>query len=153
MVHQSYWEHLDKGILEMKPTSHPICSLYFLQSKKISTTEYIDCLVSAELPLAENAPLFETITKCLLHGPCGQEYPTHPAWSTVYAKNNICELSPRKQHKAKIVTLSTIGETMVKRFKSLKMALRTTTDGWCPTTPTLPRCLMHILMSRCPLVF
>jgi hypothetical protein len=23
MVHQSYWEHLDKGIPEMRPTSHP----------------------------------------------------------------------------------------------------------------------------------
>ncbi len=43
-----------------------------------------------------------------------------------------------------MVTLSTVGETMVKHFKRLQMALRTTTDGWCPTTPTLPKCLMHI---------
>jgi len=33
------------------------------------------------------------------------------------------------------------------------MVLRTTIDGWCPTTPTLPRCLMHILTPRCPSVF
>ncbi len=31
-----------------------------------------------ELPLQENAPLFETVTKCLLRGPCGQEYPNAP---------------------------------------------------------------------------
>jgi len=31
-----------------------------------------------ELPLSENAPLFETVTKCLLHGLCGQEYPNAP---------------------------------------------------------------------------
>ncbi len=78
---------------------------------------------------------------------------THPSWSTMYAKNVIRELAPRRQHKAKVVTLSIIGETMVKRFERLQMALHTTTDGWCPTTPTLPRCLMHILTLRCPPIF
>jgi hypothetical protein len=29
-------------------------------------------LVSVELPLLENAPLFETVKKYLLHGPCSQ---------------------------------------------------------------------------------
>jgi hypothetical protein len=58
----------------------------------------------------------------------------------VYARNVIRKLSLRRQHKAKTVTLSTIDETMVERFERLQMALRMTTDGWCPTTPTLPRC-------------
>jgi len=31
MVHQSYWEHLDKGIPKMKPTSHPFAP--YLYSK------------------------------------------------------------------------------------------------------------------------
>jgi len=34
--------------------------------------------MSVELPLPENTPLFEMVTKCLLHGPCGQEYPNAP---------------------------------------------------------------------------
>jgi hypothetical protein len=52
--------------------------LIFPPEQKVSTTEDIDRLVSAELPLLENTPLFETITKCLLHRPCGQEYPNAP---------------------------------------------------------------------------
>ncbi len=40
-----------------------------------------------------------------------------------------------------------------RRFERFQMALRMTTDGWYPTTPTLPRCLMHILTSRCPSIF
>jgi hypothetical protein len=42
---------------------------------------------------------------------------------------------------------------MVERFERLQMVLRTTIDGWCSTTPTLPRCLMHILMSGCSSIF
>jgi hypothetical protein len=56
--------------------------------------------------------------------------PTHPAWSTVYARNVICELSPRRQHKVKTVTLSIVDETMVERFERLQMDLHMTTDGW-----------------------
>jgi hypothetical protein len=52
-----------------------------------------------------------------------------------------------------MVTLSTVGETMVERFKRLQMALHMTIDGWRPITPTLPRCLMHILTLKCPPVF
>jgi hypothetical protein len=49
--------------------------------------------------------------------------------------------------------MSIVAKMMVERFKRLQMALRTATDGWCPTTPTLLRCLMHILTSKCPPVF
>jgi hypothetical protein len=48
----------------------------------------------------------------------------------MYARNVICELSPRRQHKVKTVTLSIVDETMVERFKRLQMDLRMTTDGW-----------------------
>jgi len=44
---------------------------------------------------------------------------THPAWSMVYARNVIRELFLRREHKAKMVTLSIVGEMMVKRFKKL----------------------------------
>ncbi len=37
--------------------------------------EDIDRLVSVELPSIENSELFDTVTKCLLHGPCGRDYP------------------------------------------------------------------------------
>jgi hypothetical protein len=41
-----------------------------------------------ELPIPKNAPLFETVTKCLLHGPCGQEYPNAPCMV-----NGVCKKS------------------------------------------------------------
>jgi hypothetical protein len=44
----------------------------FPQKQQVSTIEDIDRLVLAELPLQENASIFEIIIKCLLHGPCGQ---------------------------------------------------------------------------------
>ncbi len=40
----------------------------------------------AELLLPKNAPLFETVTKCLLHGPCGQKYPNAPCMV-----NDVCK--------------------------------------------------------------
>jgi hypothetical protein len=73
----------------------------------------------------------------------------HLTWSTMYVRNVICELFPRRQHKVTMVTLSIVGEMMVEHFERLQMALHMTTDGWCPTTLTLLRCLMHILTLRC----
>jgi hypothetical protein len=42
--------------------------------------------MSTELPLPENALLFETITKCLLHGSCGQKYP-----NALFMVNSVCK--------------------------------------------------------------
>jgi hypothetical protein len=42
--------------------------------------------VLVEFLLLKNAPLFEMVTKCLLHGPCGQEYPNAP-----YMVNGVCK--------------------------------------------------------------
>jgi hypothetical protein len=33
MVRQNYWEHLDKGIAEMKPTSHPSAPILSFRAK------------------------------------------------------------------------------------------------------------------------
>ncbi len=46
--------------------------LIFPLEHKVTTTRDINYLVSVELPLLENAPLFETVKKYLLHGPCSQ---------------------------------------------------------------------------------
>jgi hypothetical protein len=60
--------------------------LIFPLEQKVSTIEDIDRLVSTELPLPENAPLFEMVTKCLLHKPFGQEYPNAPCMV-----NGVCK--------------------------------------------------------------
>jgi hypothetical protein len=60
--------------------------LIFPSEQKVSTTEDIDRLVLVKLFLPENAPLFETVTKCLLHEPCGQEYP-----NALCMVNDVCK--------------------------------------------------------------
>jgi hypothetical protein len=64
----------------------------FPLKQKVSTIEDIDHLVSVKLLLPKNAPLFETVTKCLLHGPCGQEYPNAPCMVNGVCKK--CYLRP-----------------------------------------------------------
>jgi hypothetical protein len=49
--------------------------LIFPRAQKVTIVEDIDRLVSAELPSIENSELFDIVTKCLLHGPCGRDYP------------------------------------------------------------------------------
>ena len=49
--------------------------LILTNDKKIETTDDIDRLVCASLPDPENQKLWATVTKCLLHGPCGTAYP------------------------------------------------------------------------------
>jgi hypothetical protein len=49
--------------------------LIFPQAQKVTNVDDIDRLVSAELPAIENAEVYETVTKCLLHGPCEPMYP------------------------------------------------------------------------------
>jgi hypothetical protein len=73
----------------------------------------------AELPLPNNAPLFETVTKCLLHELCGQEYPNALCMVNGVCKKRYPRTSLRKQLKAKMNTLSTVDETMVEHFERL----------------------------------
>jgi hypothetical protein len=54
--------------------------LIFLQQlHKIRTADEVDSIVSAQLPDPVAHPmLHQTVTKCMLHGPCGPEYPNAP---------------------------------------------------------------------------
>jgi len=73
-------EYQKRGLL------HIHLLLIFPPEQKVSTTEDIDHLVSTELPFLKNTLLFEMVTKCLLHGPCGQEYPNAPCMV-----NDLCK--------------------------------------------------------------
>ncbi len=43
---------------------------------KIKTIDDVDAIVSAEIPDPDKHPrLYETVKKCLIHGPCGPEFP------------------------------------------------------------------------------
>lgn len=46
---------------------------------KINTVEDIDSLVSAEIPDKNKHPkAYETVSKCMVHGPCGAAFPKSP---------------------------------------------------------------------------
>ncbi|XP_026417492.1 uncharacterized protein LOC113312973 [Papaver somniferum] len=54
-----------------------IHALIFLKdSEKIRTTDMVNKFVSAEFPDEKNDPiLFDTVSKCMVHGPCGERDP------------------------------------------------------------------------------
>ena len=57
---------------------HAHILLVLNQTDKISLEE-IDSIVSAEIPNKNIHPkAYETITKCMLHGPCGSAFPNSP---------------------------------------------------------------------------
>ena len=46
---------------------------------KVKTVQDADALVSAERPNPKLHPLcFETVSNCLMHGPCGNSFPLAP---------------------------------------------------------------------------
>ena len=56
----------------------PHCHILLcLENKdKISSIEQVDLIVNAEIPNKDKYPkAYETVTKCLIHGPCGPAFP------------------------------------------------------------------------------
>uniref|UniRef100_A0A182N6N5 ATP-dependent DNA helicase n=1 Tax=Anopheles dirus TaxID=7168 RepID=A0A182N6N5_9DIPT len=51
---------------------HAHCLLILGENDKPRTEQDFDRLVSAEIPDPQNAELYETVTKCMMHGPCGR---------------------------------------------------------------------------------
>ena len=46
---------------------------------KIQTSEQVDLIVKAEIPDPSiNKLAYETVTSCLMHGPCGPQFPFSP---------------------------------------------------------------------------
>jgi hypothetical protein len=49
------------------------------ESDKVLTIQDVNAIVSAEIPDAALYPLaYETVSKCLMHGPCGAAFPNAP---------------------------------------------------------------------------
>jgi len=67
-------KHLDEGISKTRLATYSP-SLIFPWAQKVTNVDDINQLVSPELPVIENAELYEIVTNCLLHGPCGPGYP------------------------------------------------------------------------------
>lgn len=59
------------------PHSHIILTL--AAEDKLNSAEEIDEVISAEIPDEVNDPLaFETVMRCMIHGPCGDAIPSAP---------------------------------------------------------------------------
>jgi len=59
------------------------CLIVLHPDDKIHDANQVDNIVSAQLPdQTLNPLLYETITTCMLHGPCGADKPNALAWST-----------------------------------------------------------------------
>jgi hypothetical protein len=57
---------------------HAHCLWILAPEDKPRTVDDFDSLVCAELPDPEDTELYETVTSCMLHGPCGMHNPKAP---------------------------------------------------------------------------
>ncbi len=73
--------------------SHAHIFIFFAEDRKPHTVEYVDHMISAELPNLEiNRLAHETIARCMMHGPCGTAFPNAPCMEDSNAKKQY----PRK---------------------------------------------------------
>ncbi|XP_026436148.1 uncharacterized protein LOC113334012 [Papaver somniferum] len=58
---------------------HMHCLIFLKDSEKIRTSDMVDKFVSSEFPDEKNDPiLFDTVSKCMVHGSCGDRDPGAP---------------------------------------------------------------------------
>ena len=70
------------------PHAHILICLY--KDDKIKSIEDVNRIVSAEIPDQNQHPLaYETVTKCLMHGPCGREFPKAPCIKDGYCSKKF----------------------------------------------------------------
>jgi len=82
MVRQCYWEHLDKGIPETRPTSHPFAP--YLSSRAKSFHNWRHKLLGVSVASLSKERTF--FWNGLLHRPCAQEYP-----NALCMVNDVCK--------------------------------------------------------------
>lgn len=70
-----------------------------------ATADHIDQLISAELPDRLREPeLYEIVSKCMMHGPCGFHNPKSPCMKEDSLGNSICSKQyPKKFHPTTVV--------------------------------------------------
>jgi hypothetical protein len=75
-------EFQKRGVL---PHAHIL--IFFTEDYKPHTVKDVDRMISAELPNSETNKLaHETVTRCMMHGPCGAAFP-----NALYMEEGKCE--------------------------------------------------------------
>jgi hypothetical protein len=77
---------------------HAHILIFFTEGCKPHTVEDVDRMISAELPNSETNKLaHETVTRCMMHGPCGAAFPNAPCMEEGKCKKNIhASSNPRR---------------------------------------------------------
>jgi hypothetical protein len=76
-------------VIEFQKRGLPHAHILFIldETSKLRTAEDYDLMVSAEIPGPIRYPeVYETVTSCMVHGPCGPYFLTHNAWSKESAR-------------------------------------------------------------------
>jgi len=64
---------------QMRGLLHAHILIFFAEDYKPHMVKDVDCMISAELPNLETNRLADkTITRCMMHGPCGAMFPNAP---------------------------------------------------------------------------
>jgi hypothetical protein len=73
--------------------SHAHILIFFAENYKPHTVKDVDCMVNAKLPNPETIRLaYETVSRCMMHGPCGATFPNAPCMEEGKCKKK----NPRK---------------------------------------------------------
>jgi len=71
---------------------HAHIFIFFAKDYKPHTVEDVDCMISAELSNSEiNKLAHETVTRCMMHGPCGATFPNAPLTHSQFLEGLKCE--------------------------------------------------------------
>ncbi len=152
MVRQSYWEHLDKGIPKTRLASHPFTLYLSSRAESFHNWRHKSFGVSI-------------ISFCKEHTFFWNGHKMFVAWimwpripQRTCMVNGVC----KKCYSWAFSEETTQGEDsyhVYRQWNNGRM-FRKILDGFAydnrwvvPHNPTLPRCLMHILMSRCLSIF
>lgn len=86
---------------------------------KFTTPEAIDKVVCAEIPNSETNPrLYEIVTRCMIHGPCGEGNPNSPCM-----ENSVCSKKIPNKYQTE-TKLSTDGFPEYKRRQTDEVVVR-----------------------------
>ena len=114
---------------------------------KILDANQVDNIVSAQLPDPDEDPLlYETVTNCMLHGPCGALKPKAPCMVDNKCSKHYPKELMKPPFMANMVILNMPGQTMDVRCAKVIMTM--TIDMWFHTIVIHPSSKLLFLYKK-----